>query len=257
MQSSYRIIKNDSAVSGESKVIVTEFKPKAAKEKVEKDEAAAAAAASEAAAKRMMESYETIAENILKNARSKADNILSQALTDAQVMKEDAYREGYQSGYEEGANNGYKEAYDAEIVKAREEAEKIIESANNTLRAAKLEYEKYLSEKQEAIVGIGISIARQILKHEIDRFDGIDQAVIDALDNSKGAKNIIIRSNSIYIDSLKAKVSDYQYKLGEGCTVNILPDDNLEKGKAVIERDNGKAEIDVDKAIENILEVIK
>lgn len=254
MQLSYRVIKNVSAVNGDSKSIVTEYLPKTV-EKMHTDVDDEQAIA-EDNINSMMESYENIAQGILNNARAKADKLLAQTLTDVQIMKEDAYREGYDSGYEEGSKNGYKDAYDEEIVKARLEAEQIVDSANNTLMAAKEEYERYMEENKDNILNLAFSIAQRILKREIERFDGMDSAVLDALENSKGAESVIIRANSTYVDSLKDKIADYQYKMGKQCSIMVLPDDNLEKGIAVIERSNGRAEIDVNKGLENIASVL-
>ena len=44
--------------------------------------------------------------------------------------------------------------------------------------------------------------------------------------------------------------------MGKQCSIMVIPDDNLEKGIAVIERSNGRAEIDVNKGLENIASIL-
>ena len=62
--------------------------------------------------------YETLASNILENARHESERIISKAVIDAEQAKIGAVKEGLKQGKKDGYENGYNEAISGALEEA-------------------------------------------------------------------------------------------------------------------------------------------
>ncbi|SFA74647.1 hypothetical protein [Clostridium frigidicarnis] len=201
--------------------------------------------------------FDPLGQIIIEKAKRDRDELLRKTYEEVETIRSDAYNEAYNMGYEEGKtsgyDDGYKEAYDKNIEKAKEEAGSIIENANNILLSAKAQYENYLKEKKEEILDLSLYIAQLALNKEILRDDAMDEVIFNALEESAKAKTYIIKCSEEYIDHINENVILWKEKLAlNNCEVFIIKDNSLEKGNAVIEKNNGKIKVGIDVALENI-----
>lgn len=248
MQLLYNVIKNNSVKNSGFKPIVTNEELPTTKSEKENN------------IKNNIESYENLAKTMIENARRQSEIILSKAYEEARAIEEEAsvkaseaYENAFRQGYEEGYNKIYKEI----MEKARTESQAIVLSAEELLKNAKIEYEKYLESKAMEINDLILTIAETILKREVKDRDSINGMIFEVLENSKNAKNFIIRCNSIYVEELKSQVESWKEQLGFFGDIFILKDDSIEPGNALIDKGNGKVTVGVKYALQKIKAILE
>ncbi len=218
----------------------------------------------ESNAKMFIDSYESLAKSMIENARRQSDKLLSKAFAEAEKLEKEAYETGYgegkQAGYNDGYNEGFNKAYDEgykqNLDKALLEGEIIKNNADNVLKNAIEEKERYFKEKEEEIRNIIANSIECILNREIKDKDGLNSTIFQALSEVKNTKTFIIKSNEIYCEELKNKVELWKEQLPFKGDIFIIPDESIEIGKVIIQRDNGKMEISVHRAMEKIREIL-
>ncbi|AJA47887.1 flagellar assembly protein FliH [Clostridium pasteurianum DSM 525 = ATCC 6013] len=203
-----------------------------------------------------IEKFDKIAQSIIDTARSEADKIKVQAISDAETIK----TETYNKAYEEGKQSGYNDAYNETVIKGRAEADDIINTAkkdsSEIVASAKAEYEKYLLDKRVDIKKLAISIAEHILKREIREEDGIDEMIYDAVNESKNSTLIIIKCSKLHTASLTEAVELWKKQIPLKGEIFVIEDNSVSDGSTIIEKDNGKIEIGIDIGLENIKEEV-
>lgn len=251
MQSSYKIIKGDSVNGKGAKNIVTVFEKNIIEEE-NKDNS-------------IINSYSKIVKSMIEDAQRKREEILSKAYEEAGKIEEEAYKnanekgykEGYEKGYEDGSKKAYEEGYTKNIEKARVEGEEIISKADSILKASVEEKNRYLKEKEEEIKRFIVDSIESILKQEIKDEDSLNTMVFNELSQVRNIETFIIKSRKKYCDQFKNQVDIWRERLPFKGDIFIIPDETLEEGTVVIEKNNGKSIFSVDIALEKIKEIFK
>ncbi|KZL94138.1 hypothetical protein [Clostridium magnum] len=251
MQSSYNIIKNSSVVKEGNKQIVTEFEQ--IKEDKQKE------LQKEINAKSFIDSYENLAKTMIEDARKQREQILSSAYSEAERLSKEAYerayQEGNQNGYNDGFNKAYEEGYKINLDKALQEGQIIRNNADSVLRSAVEEKERYLKEKENEIKDLIINCVESILKKEVKEKDGLNNIIFEALSKVKNTNTFIIKSNPVHCEEFKGKIELWKEQLPFRGDIFIIPDESMEEGSAVIERENGKIQVGANIALEKVREI--
>lgn len=214
-----------------------------------------------------MESYEEIARSMLQDARAKREKLLSETYKECFSLQEEAAKKGYKAGYDEG----YKKAYDEEITKAKEEADRIIneaqekalehsqtliKNANDVVKQANEYYYNYLEEKQKEIKDTILNFASEVLQNKIEESNCLNSLVIDLLKKVKESKTIIVRANSIYENDIMESIEKTKGENFINGEIIFLKDNELQKGKVIVETENGKVESSVELALVKLKEIL-
>lgn len=255
MQSSCNVIKQSSVIKDGNKPIVTEFQKMSEVQQKE---------LGETNAKIFIESYENLARTMVEDARRQREQILSSAYAEAERISKEAYENAYQQGYNEGNQNGYndgfnkayEEGYKSNLDKALQEAELIKNNADNILKTSIEEKERYIKEKEMEIKDLIINSVESILKKEVKEQDGLNSIIFEALSKVKNTKTFIIKSNKLYCEEFKNQIDLWKEQLPFKGDIFIIPDESIEEGSAVIERDNGKVVVGTHIAMEKLRELI-
>lgn len=206
------------------------------------------------------EQYENIATSIIKQAKLEAENIRKAAIDDSRIIEENAYKEAYERGLNEGRKKGYENAYNETVVKGKMEIENLKslaqQNASNIVKSARYECEKYYESKEIQIKRLIVEIASKVIKERIKRSDAIDNMVYEAIKLSKDAKTIIVKCNDKYVKNVKNNISTWKNELPYNGEIFVIEDNERNDGSAVIEKDNGKVEVNADDAIDKIKEII-
>ena len=200
-----------------------------------------------------MESYETLAGNVLERAGRKSEEIISKAYIDAAQAKTQAYKEGLEQGEKEGYENAYNEA----ISGAMEEAAKVRAKADSILNAAKSEYNGYLIEKEKHIKALVVTIAESILKKEVKEADALNEMIFNTLKAERNVKSYIIKINKSHFITIKDQIENFKIKLAFQGDIFVIEDDFLDDGTAVIEKETGKSIVSIAYGIEKIIEAFQ
>lgn len=207
-----------------------------------------------------IDSYENIAKGLIDNGRRKADAVIENAFQQAEEIKRSAYEKAYEEGREKGFNDAYEEGYKKNIEKARMEAETIInkakEESHSMIISAKEEYLKYIKDKELEIKNLITTVAENVLKREAKDPKALDEAVFQALNVIKSTSTFIIKTNSIYYESLKDKIQFWKEQLPFKGDIFVVLDNTIKEGTAEIQRDNGKITVSIDYSLEKVREAI-
>lgn len=254
MQSLCNVIKSSSVIKEGNKQIITEFAQirELQQKELQKEQ-------NETNSKLFIDSYENLAKTMIENARRQREEILSAAYSEADRISkeayEKAYQEGSQNGYNDGFNKAYEEGYKSNLDKALKEGEIIKNNADNVLKSAIDEKERYLKEKENQIKDLIINCVESILKKEVKEKDGLNDIIFEALSKVKNTKTFIIKSNPVHCEEFKSKIEVWKEQLPFRGDVFIIPDEFIEEGSAVIERENGKIQVGANIALEKIREI--
>lgn len=247
MQSSFKVIKNTSVIKQGSKEITTEFNSdnysNNNRHGYSNDENS----------NLNLESYENLAKSILENAKMQGEKILCGAYQETDEILQKANSKGYEEGYSKGYSDGNEKI----IAPATEEAKGIIANAEAILLSAKKEYEIYIEEKEKEIKEFILIAVENILKQRVESSDALNDMVLSAITNSKNVKLFIIRTNSLYFSELKSHVAQWKTQLGYKEDIIIIEDNSIEPGSAIIEKDNGKIVVGIDKGLEKLKEILQ
>lgn len=249
MQSSYNVIKNNRVETNGKKMVDTSYFSNKLSETQLED-------INEEVSEKMIESYENLAKSILENARKKGDAMIAKAIEDAHKLEKEAYEKGYAEGRQCGYEDGYREAYDNNIEKALSEAEFIINNANTMLLSAQNQYAEYFEEKKQALIQLSLTMAKHILKKELEKDSGIDNIIFEALSESRSATSCVIRCNGKYVTHLKAQLVSWKERLALKAEIFVVEDNMVEDGNAFIEKDNGRIVVNIEDALDKIQEEI-
>lgn len=244
MQLSYNLIKNTSALKSSQKTIATNYISRIEAKDIEKEKLDVE--------QEIRKSYEVLGSNIIKKAKSEAEDIVMRARVISAEIEKKAYDEGYNQGKSNGFEDGYKEA----LVKVKSDTnEKVkvrIDEAEEILKSANKEYLEYLNIKEEEIINLAFKIASIIAKKELQKDDGIIPLIEDILEESKAEENIIIRCNTKHVKGIEDKIEYYKKAYAIKGDIFILEDTLMELGNAIIEKNTGKAVVGLDVALEKL-----
>lgn len=240
MQSSFNVIKNPHINIEGDEVIQTEYASHKAIEVVESDKA------------HVKESIEKLSEIIIKDAKIKSETLLEEAKNRAVSIQ----KEAHDFGYDEGFNKGYKEGMEKSLKEGNEKKQEIINSAEKLLYSAKEQYESYFKEKQGEFLNIICEVAYNYLKKEVQEKSSITNMIKEELVKIKNSKTILIKINPSYMDELEKNLDLWKTTLGLTDSVFLLPDDSMELGDVIIEKDNGKIVLNLQYAMDKIKDAI-
>jgi flagellar assembly protein FliH len=211
-----------------------------------------------------LKKYENIANNLVKEAEEnkkkilfdaylEAENIKRQALEEVRKQAEIIKKEAFDSGYADGREQGEKNAYEEVIPKAKEEAENIVNNAENILLSTKVDYEKYMEDKRNELKDLVVFIAETVLKREVDKNNGINDMIEDAIGECINSKSIVIKVNSLYEEELKNESKKWDYD-GE---IFIVKDELMDKGHAILKSENSLVKVGIELGMESIKDALQ
>jgi flagellar assembly protein FliH len=195
---------------------------------------------------------------ILDNAAAEADNIVSRAIEEAEQIRQQIYLEkqeweqqssllaeesrqlGFEQGYQEGKNQGYAD-YRQPILFAQE-----------TVEAAKRDYQNHIESSEKVILDLGVKIAGKILGEKLAATEGFLALVKRALKNSRDYKDIQLHVHPKHYQDLLAQKEELIAIFPKDIDFYIYPDDELEETSCIIESENGRIDASVDSQLEEI-----
>lgn len=185
--------------------------------------------------------------SVLDNAMMEAEKIIENSRKEA----EKAYNEAYENGYREGFKKGAQDVT-AEAEKRNKAAMDKIEQLYSK---AVSEYNNYLRKKENEIKLLISNTVKNILKREMEFSDSLNEIIVDALNQEQGSK-VIIRCSEKYCTSLRNRIDIWKRETGNNIDVFVIEDVTMKDNSAVLIKDEGRAVLDLNDAIDNIEKVI-
>ena len=142
MQSSYSVVKRNYVLDGNEKVISTQYDTPDIMSMDDNE-----LSQSELERKNYISSYENIGKNIIAQAKRECEKLKIEAMQNAEIIEEEAYKKGYEQGQLNGYEDGKKEAVESILPQAQMEAENIRNEALQILMKAQEDYNSYMDDK--------------------------------------------------------------------------------------------------------------
>ena len=197
----------------------------------------------------------TAAENeILENARKKANQIVLEAREQADMLREQGYKEGKESGHEEG----YKEAYeeqrrllDEELSKLRKDITEVVDDVS--VEKAKL-LEKYIDDLKRISLAVAEKIVQTSLKSSGDIVKRMILAATDKIRKKQWAKIYVTKADTGI--SMEVDTEFLEALSGLSDNIKIITMDNGEEGTCIIELPDEIIDASVGTQLENIKDIL-
>lgn len=190
----------------------------------------------------------------IESAEIKKKEILEEAESKAQNLEKEAYEKGYSQGQKNGYEDGYKESYDEYIQKAKDEAESIRNQAESVLLQANQKMSDYIKEKNKEIIRLSINMASSVLKKHFEDEKSMSELLKEIIQNYEGKSSFIVKCNSFYKDNIEKEFELFKKETSSKSDVFVIADDSIDKGNAIIQRENGRIIVGIDCAIEKLKE---
>ena len=190
-----------------------------------------------------------------QRTQAECDALLLDAKDEAELIRDDAKREGYAKGFEEG----YKVGHDNGEKNARDELKDTINAANKqaekTLQDAKVATADYFVRAEDDVAKIILMAIEKILpQHFIDVPKEILPVVREAIKYVRDQKEVKVHVEPNSYDLVLVARGELQGMLTDGTAIlEIISDDALKPGDCVIETPNGG----VDARLSTQMEVVK
>lgn len=183
------------------------------------------------------------AESILSDASTQADKLLQETHQCIEQLKTEAYHDGFQKGFAQGSEEGHAAALAnaaSQIAEAQAEAKEII-------LAARGQAHEMLQLAETQIVDIALTIARKVLKREIDENPmTILPIVKEALSKVVDQDNIVLRVNPDDTELLEHAKRDLQHMIGGDKKLAIVADHTVSPGGCLIDTESGTVDASID-----------
>ncbi len=201
------------------------------------------------------EEEETIsAEEILEEARAQAAKIVRDAREQAEILREQGYKEGQEEGYRDGTQE------------AREEQQKIMderllefqENAAELFQSVSVEKERLLEQYIDDLRKISLAIAEKIIQTSLQSSGDIVKRMIlaatDKITKKQWAKIYVTKCNTGVSMDVDAEFLEKLSSLSEN--IKIVTMDNGEEGTCIIELPDEIIDASVSTQLENIKDIL-
>ncbi|MDR2900252.1 MAG: flagellar assembly protein FliH [Treponema sp.] len=169
------------------------------------------------------------AEQIIADAKLKAQEIIDNAQSAFENDRQEAEKLGLTEGREKGFDEG------------KAEVERLVERSQVVLERAQDKRAEILAETEQQIIDLVLLISRKVIKviSENQR-NVIISNVIQALRKVKGRGNILIKVNMADLKLSTEHIKDF-VKLVEGAkSIQVVEDSSVDRGGCIIETDFGE-----------------
>lgn len=211
-------------------------------------------AAREEEIKLKLEEAESKYNEILESAQLESERLIQESKQEVENIEKKAYEQGHSQGLKNGYEDGYKEAYEDNIEKAKEEAEKIIQNANNILIEAKYELENYIKNNKANILDLSISIAEQVLREKFSDPSSMNNLLDSIIEEYSLKENFVVKVNPLYKENLDSQILELKEDYKINGDVFILSDESVEEGNAIIDSSKGRLVIGIDSVLDKVKE---
>lgn len=207
-----------------------------------------------AAENELLKAAKLEAEALLYEASIEASRCRSEAEQAIEALKNEAFHDGFQKGFSQGSQEGLAaglEEAQSQISLARIQADEILQNA-------KQQTNKMYQTAEVQIIDIALTIARKVLKREIDENPmTILPIVKEALGKVLDQDTIVVRVNPDDIELLEHARRDLQNMIGGEKQLSIVADPGISPGGCMLDTKCGTVDASIDTQFAAIEQALK
>jgi flagellar assembly protein FliH len=209
------------------------------------------------------------ADHMLQLARDEAERIKAQARDElhqageqAEVLRRNAHKEGFQQGYTEGLESGKKQGSEQAYAQTFEEAKKefadqnrgVLDSLSALFTTFETERDHIIAQAQQELLALALTVAARVTHHQLT----IDDQIV--LENIKAAVSLVSSRSSVIVkinptDLKRFELMDAEkaQKLLNVRHVEVIGDETVDIGGCVVQTENGSIDAQVSNQLETII----
>lgn len=165
---------------------------------------------------------------ILEKARAEAAQIVAEAEAERDKSKRDARAEGFDQGHSEGYEKGVAEV------------DRLVERMHKMIEAVMQRREEILQDTESQIIELVILISRKVIKILSENQKNVIMAnTVAALKKVKARGNVTLRVNFDDVKLTTAHIDEFIQHVENVKGITVLEDTSVEKGGCIVETDFG------------------
>ena len=194
------------------------------------------------------------ANEIISEAEKKAEQILADARGQADILRQKAFRDGY----EEGCQNGTRDAYEEQRKLLDQEIRQLQTNAADVIERPPLENANLLEQEVADLNRISLAVAETLIQTSLQSSGDIVKRMIlaatDKITKKQWAKIYITKCDTGISMDVDTEFLDAMSKLSEN--IKIITMDNGEEGTCIIELPDEIIDASVSTQLENIKDIL-
>lgn len=191
-----------------------------------------------------------MAKELREDAVNRANKIIEEARVEAEQIKENAYKEGYEKGLEDGSMEAMKRT-DAYMENVQKEQEILFKKNQETLEAN-------IADAQEKMVNLSCALIEKLTGILVDEYKPVMLYIVNnALSESDNSKEFTIKVGE---DNYSYLVDNFDRLTGAAnpnISIELYSDSKLDKRQCIIESENGIIDLSMDIQVRNLITAIK
>ncbi len=191
---------------------------------------------------------------ILAEARKKAEQIVSDAREQAELLREEAYKEGNEAGHKDG----YTEAYEEQRRLLDQELQVLKKNISDIVEDVSIEKTKVLEQYIDDLKRISLAVAEKIIQTSLQSSgDIVKRMIIAAADKMKKrqwAKIYVTKCDTGISMEVDTEFLEALSHLSDN--IKIITMDNGEEGTCIIELPDEIIDASVGTQLENIKDIL-
>ncbi|MBE5932481.1 MAG: hypothetical protein E7263_03545 [Lachnospiraceae bacterium] len=191
-----------------------------------------------------------MAKELREDAVNRAAKIVDEAKVEAEQIKENAYKEGYEKGLQDGSMEAMKRT-DAYMENMQKEQEALMQRNQEIL-------EDNISDTQDKLVNLSCALIERLTGILVDQYRPVMLHIINnVLNDVDASKHITIKvceENFAYIQDNYDRLSG---AANPNINIELYSDSKLNKRQCIIESENGIIDLSMDIQVRNLITAIK
>lgn len=197
-------------------------------------------------------------ENSLDYAVTKSEELLSIAREEAERIREEARKQGYEFGVEQGMKAGYEDAFQEESNKLKADREQIKEEVKNIIcdmQDKKQELlDKYLEDLKNIAIAVGEKVIRVSLKSSSETIKIMIISATNKLKKQEWARINISKYDAEMMVEGDAELLNALSYLSDN--IKIVTMDHEKQGTCILELPDEIIDLSVDTQMDNIRDIL-
>lgn len=191
-----------------------------------------------------------MAKELREDAVNRATKIIEEANAEAEQIKENAYKEGYEKGLEDGSMEAMKRT-DAYLENMQKEQEILFQKNQETVEAN-------IADAQEKMVDLSCALIEKLTGILVDEYKPVMLYIINnALNESDNSKEFTIKVGEDNYSYLVDNLDRLSGATNPNISIEIYSDSKLNKRQCIIESENGIIDLSMDIQVRNLITAIK
>lgn len=185
-------------------------------------------------------------EQLLEQARRKAEAILGRAGEQASAMLEETRQQAAAEAEtikSTAAKEGYEQGYRSALEEARDEADKYRAQARQVLAGAEETRRQAIEGLKEEILTLAVAIAEKVLARELETHpDAVLNVAEEAVQLAGNRKYVVLWVNPAQLEICRAHRDQMAAHLPPRAELQIMADEAVEPGGCVVENEYGRVD---------------